>query len=190
MPTSTIRKGCAVVTSSFPEPEREPEFELSDIWTPYFYTFGYHGRKLSDLAAILANNPDMVVLDCRLKPWSRTPEWNYSNLLETLRRQYAWFGAWGNLNYKAPKKGIAIRDFEKGLGYFHALKNTDGRLWNRVLLMCACKHESKCHRHVLAELLAEREQFVAGEFPFDQFLAEEPDPCETLLNFDELWDRR
>jgi len=106
------------------------------------YTTGYLLYSLKSFAdAVKA--VDATVVDIRMSPFSRAPQWQGYNLAKSLPK-YIHIKEFGNAAYKTG--GIRIADFEAGL---KRLEKIDGN----VVLMCACKYASECHRTTLADML-------------------------------------
>ncbi len=112
------------------------------------YTAGYGaGWSAAMLAEVLDQHAAML-LDIRLKPWSKTVAWQRPALQARLgTSRYLHVPALGNLNYadggsivlQAPAAGIRI------VGRYLELQN--------VLLLCGCREVTRCHRKVAADLL-------------------------------------
>jgi uncharacterized protein (DUF488 family) len=125
------------------------------------YTFGYGGRAPQDIADIAASL-GAAVLDIRMNPQSRRPEWNGGRLKVVLAEQgvrYAHIRALGNENYK----GGPIKLYQPDLGVrmVQELLNTQP-----VILLCACREVATCHRATAAELLQERLGVEVVHLPF------------------------
>jgi uncharacterized protein (DUF488 family) len=117
--------------------------------TTQIYTLGYTGRQPADLAA-LVNQLDATLFDIRFSPMSRIPHWRRSALESLLGDRYRWVQALGNRNYKNGGR-IELVDYEAGLREIE----TNLVMNNRpVILMCACKDYSLCHRSMLAVMLS------------------------------------
>ena len=111
---------------------------------PQVYTFGYSGRKLSDLVT-LAEELDATVFDIRYSPRSRAPQWNKSSLMAALGDRYRHCRDFGNINYRGGP--IELVNYEAGK---QAIEQSD----RAVILMCMCKDLRSCHRNHVAERLA------------------------------------
>ena len=113
-------------------------------------TFGYAGRSVDDLAAIVAEY-DAVILDCRLKPWTKQAGWSLPELKARFVDQYHWVRALGNTNFE--KGGtIKLLDAKKGLRRVLDVL-AEGAV---PLLLCAERSPWQCHRRVIAESVAEK----------------------------------
>lgn len=112
------------------------------------YTLGYSGIRPENLRAV-AESYDLVVLDVRLSPRSRRPEWTRGRLQALLGQRYLHLPALGNVNYKS-QGPVQLADPEVGIALAaQYLENQP------VLLLCACRDVATCHRKVAAELLAQ-----------------------------------
>lgn len=112
-------------------------------------TAGYSGHTVAELhEAVLAMNA--VVLDIRMSPRSRMPDWNMDNLFRVLGpHNYRHLPDWGNLNYGG-RGDIKLQN--PPLGLVQVVR------WVRqqpVILLCGCREYSECHRRVCAQLLKE-----------------------------------
>ena len=120
---------------------------MNDEPKPHVYLFGYSGRHVFDLARV-TSTLDAVVVDIRLCPVSRQPEWGLGFLKHNLKDRYIRLGEWGNKNYSSNRySNIDISNFEKGLEIFQSIKS------KAVILMCACKSNEHCHRRLIGEKL-------------------------------------
>jgi uncharacterized protein (DUF488 family) len=132
-----------------PTPDLDLDLEVEVVDPgPLVYSFGYHGWRLETVAPqLLARG--LTVVDIRLKPYSRTPEWNQKRLEAVLGpTHYLWLGAsLGNRNYKGGP--IDIIDLDRGL---QVLRTTiaDG---HTVVVMCMCPQVGECHRQVVLDQL-------------------------------------
>ena len=120
-----------------------------------FYTLGYLGRTLPEVAAILEERNAMLA-DIRLVPYSRNKAFIKAVLERTLGPRYVWVRALGNLNYKTGGP-VALADYTMGRTAILALDTP-------VVLMCACRDYGRCHRAVVAEALR-AEGFSVEEIP-------------------------
>jgi uncharacterized protein (DUF488 family) len=114
------------------------------------FTFGYQGKRASDLLARLVEL-DAVVCDVRLSPRSRwAPEWNRNQLAAQMGDRYVHVPALGNRNYRGDGP-VEIQDLSIGLRTVLDLAAT-----RSVVLMCVCSKLSGCHRETIAQALQER----------------------------------
>lgn len=112
------------------------------------YTVGYSGwtpAQLQERAILL----DAVVLDIRLSPTSRRPEWRSDALARLLGDRYKGCPDLGNINYRISEPIVLANP---GPGVVVA----GSRLRRRnIMLLCACRDASLCHRSVAAQLISE-----------------------------------
>ncbi len=127
------------------EGDEDPDARLT---RQMVYSFGYAGHKVEPFV-VRVRALGAVVVDTRLKPFSRMHEWNKSRLTSTLGDAYMWVDALGNRNYKGGP--IDIVNLELGLA------RVEGVLASRpVVLLCVCGTEATCHRRVVLDALAHR----------------------------------
>jgi uncharacterized protein (DUF488 family) len=108
-------------------------------------TFGYQGRRPQELLA-LADAEGAVVVDVRIKPWSRLPGWSQKALQELLGERYVWVRELGNQDYKGT--GVRLVDEEAGLAKVREMLES-----RPVILLCFESDETRCHRrHVRRRL--------------------------------------
>jgi hypothetical protein len=120
---------------------------------PIAFLAGYSGQRPSVLLA-RAEELNALVLDVRFKPRSKQSGWNEYELLRSFPvRRYAWWGHWwGNKNF-ATGSGFDLPDYEKGLEILEAKL---ARIpYDSIILLCACRGETECHRGYLGKLLRE-----------------------------------
>ena len=138
------------------------------------YTLGYSGWKIDDIRAAV-DRLDAVLVDVRMVPRSRVPQWSCYSLSREFGHRYAWVRELGNENYKGTFEQIKIVDFPagekrlrellapshveglalspaEGIGAGPALSGVEGKA---IILLCGCKDVTQCHRKLLAERLAE-----------------------------------
>ncbi|MCY2924878.1 MAG: DUF488 domain-containing protein [Planctomycetota bacterium] len=122
------------------------------------YTLGYSGWKIDDIRATV-DRLDAVLVDVRMVPRSRVPQWSCYSLSREFGHRYAWVRELGNENYKGTFEQIKIANFpagEKRLRELLALSAVEGASGGRaIILLCGCKDVTQCHRKLLAERLAE-----------------------------------
>lgn len=120
------------------------------------YTYGYTGGSVEDLKRFA--KAGALILDIRYQPFSRwQPQWNRRQLEEALPLHYAHCRDLGNRNYKGdvgPNEGIVIADLLAGLQLLDRLIRE-----SPVVLLCACKDVTTCHRRPVAEKARE---FIRG----------------------------
>jgi hypothetical protein len=113
------------------------------------YPFGYGGSgKAKQLDALMAEHPDMWIVDIRKSPRSANPAWNYGALRKKWGKRYVWLGQWlGNRNYNIPGADIELVDAAGGMMRLcNILKHRS------VCLLCGCAEYEGCHRKDVTEL--------------------------------------
>lgn len=97
---------------------------------------------------VLAMN--LLVIDVRMRPYSRREHWNGEDLLDMLSdRHYQHWPWWGNPRTDGT---ISIADFDRGL----AMLQTLGEMvdpYPGVVLLCSHRALSQCHRGELGKRL-------------------------------------
>lgn len=114
------------------------------------YTLGYWGRTVEEVRGI-AEDRDGILIDVRLSPLSRLPQWNLYSLAFTLRERYRHISYFGNANFKAGGP-FKIVDFETGKAILQDI--LDQHPERNPILMCACKDVHRCHRQLVSDLLS------------------------------------
>ena len=117
------------------------------------YSWGYQGQRFADLQTFVKHT-GAVVVDVRLKPFSRDPVWRRAALERALGEQYRWVEALGNLNYRSGGP-VRLKDEASGLAVVRGLA-----LQAPVILMCACRSQTTCHRTMVARLLGTNEAIL------------------------------
>lgn len=112
-------------------------------------TAGYSGHTAAQLKQA-AESLNARVLDIRLSPKSRIPEWNEFYLKEALGWRYYHLPALGNLNYKTGE-AIKIQHPVLGCDIVAQLQETKS-----LILLCGCADYHSCHRADVSLLLAAR----------------------------------
>src|SRR2546426_4671063 len=108
------------------------------------YTIGYSGWTPEAIQEV-AQAHNAVVCDFRYSPVSRHPQWSKRQLAQLLGTGYRHVQALGNRNYKSGGP-IALADYEAG-------KQASAEIFaigQAVILMCACKDVTTCHRRTAA----------------------------------------
>jgi hypothetical protein len=90
------------------------------------------------------------VIDVRVQPYSKQPEWLRQHLEAKLPR-YKWVRDFGNENYRGGP--IKLVNYDAGRRKIAPLV-AEG--WSLILL-CMCWNVDECHRAVVAERLAQDE---------------------------------
>jgi uncharacterized protein (DUF488 family) len=119
--------------------------------TGTLYTFGYAGlRGGGDLRELLGQRVEVVV-DIRLRPYSRKRAFSLGTreTVETAPYAYRWLGGLGNAEYRTGGMRLARpEDIDVVVQLLTSGTN--------VALMCACAEVATCHRRLVADLAAER----------------------------------
>src|SRR5688572_14361694 len=111
------------------------------------FTCGYSGHTVAQLKKAVEQH-NARVLDIRLSPRSRMPEWNGEALSKELGKRYLPFPILGNLNYKTGGP-IQIRNGKNGCDII--VKNLLPS--HSLILLCGCRDYDSCHRAVVAQML-------------------------------------
>lgn len=112
------------------------------------YTLGYAEWSIEELEQCL-QRLEATLLDIRYVPRTTKPGFTRDELNERFGSQYKHLPAFGNVNYK--EGDVKLSDPELGLQQLRCLKGP-------FILMCGCKRPENCHRSVVADFLANREQ--------------------------------
>lgn len=108
------------------------------------YTYGYLNGSLSDIEAHV-ESLDAIVVDVRLKAWSRKPDWRKATLVKLLGSRYVQVSDLGNLNYKSQYGPILLKNEVAGMAMLRKMMNAAP-----VILLCACRDTATCHRTTVA----------------------------------------
>lgn len=108
------------------------------------FTFGYAGKEPSQLLTLAEEHENALVVDVRLKPWTKQEGWSMKELRAFLPR-YTWIQDFGNEAYD--QDFVQLKDPAAGL---RKLREKTGP-W---ILLCACWSWSQCHRKHVAEYVA------------------------------------
>ncbi len=128
---------------------------------PRVLTAGYSGRDPHRLRRI-AEAMDATVVDIRLQPRSRAPQWQKRSMIGLLGHRYTLCSKLGNVNYNTGGP-IMIRDMDFGLVYL-----LEGLIYcPRLILLCGCREPEGCHRTVVARELTERHGIVTAELDWE-----------------------
>ena len=137
------------------------------------YTAGYSGRSPQGLIEAFKKASIGLVIDVRLSPFSRLPQWNREELAHALEiggMRYQHARGLGNPWY--PKgRSVSIQQGREILAKFRAHLGSDPGAKNSlqwlvsllqqppasgVVLLCACPASSRCHRSVIVEELLQQ----------------------------------
>jgi len=114
------------------------------------YTFGYQQRKPEELQAEVGRL-GAVVIDVRIKPYSRVVTWNKKRLQAMFGAAYRHIYALGNENYKAGA-GAPVKLVNEQGGLAQAREILAAQ---PLILLCYEADPATCHRTYIAERLAE-----------------------------------
>lgn len=119
------------------------------------YTLGYAAPDAAKELERLMSNPKALLVDIRLSPRSRWPQWNGTHLRTRFGAgRYTHEYRLGNKNYKKKEQPIELAgpQYEGSIsGAVLALEH--GR---DLVLLCACSNYETCHRKVVAEMIQAR----------------------------------
>ncbi len=107
---------------------------------PTVFSFGYSGQDVQQFIADV-HARGVVVIDTRIKPYSRRPEWNKTRLQAALGDAYVHVGELGNLNYQHDGP-VQLVDLAAGVEKIEAILQRS----QSVVLICICPDERDCHR--------------------------------------------
>lgn len=122
------------------------------------YTLGYAAWTLDAIVNTVVKL-DAVLIDTRLVPASRNHQFNrksiaqeFAHLESNGRAHYQWVKGFGNVNYKDGRKPVVLFNFEVGMQeiQMHVQRR------RAIVLMCMCREAVRCHRSVVADMLAKR----------------------------------
>ena len=109
--------------------------------------FGYQGKRPEELLR-LTEELDAVVVDVRIKPFSRVRGWNSRELMALLGVRYQWCRDLGSENYRAAADApVKLVDWQAGQSYLLGLLER-----TNVILLCYEADESQCHRRLILDL--------------------------------------
>ena len=112
------------------------------------YTLGYSGWTPEAIQEE-AQARNAMVCDIRYSPRSRHSSWTQGNLQRLLGTRYQHVQVLGNRNYKSGGP-VALADYDTGKQAIAEILTTG----QSVILMCACKDLTTCHRLTAVERLA------------------------------------
>ena len=111
------------------------------------YPLGYsrHGA----LVEKLMQQEKTLLIDTRLKPWSKIPQWRQEALKERYGARYRFAGDYlGNVNYNNGK-AIQIANPVVGIAGLTMYLNKGYDL----IILCGCAEHNQCHRKAIIDLL-------------------------------------
>lgn len=115
------------------------------------YDLGYQTIKDPAILAQVVEKLDAVVFDVRWSPRSRDYRWNNSALQSLLSQRYLHVQELGNVNYRDWSAPVQISHLPYGLKQIAIALEA-----NPVILMCACRDRSTCHRLVIVQAAIEQ----------------------------------
>lgn len=116
------------------------------------YSAGYASIPTADELGQVAVALDAVVVDIRMRAWSRRPGWSGMELVRYIGPgYYTHIPQFGNVNYKGGP--IQLRNPAAGLKLFGSHV---GRERRAAILLCGCADYERCHRKTVVELLQGR----------------------------------
>src|SRR5579859_1825105 len=113
------------------------------------YTLGYATPGAELLLESWMNEPQTLLVDIRLSPFSRwSPSWRGRMLAARYGSRYQHLPAFGNVNYRT-SGAIELADVDAGVEWAmrHLLQGQN------LVLLCACKDYERCHRKMVFDLL-------------------------------------
>ena len=120
------------------------------------YTLGYNNFSFFEFRDKI-KELDALIIDVRYNPSSYNPFWNKKYLQESFHTSYIHVPELGNKNYAHPDKEFDIVDIEAGSRVVREYLD----LGMNCLLLCACEDFEKCHRYIIAQYIAEKENIQA-----------------------------
>ena len=126
-------------------------------------TIGYGGRAPTELVRLLQEHGVRTVVDVRIRPdhasmgayvLARTPDKGIQRLLSDSGIGYTWVANLGNgfrnmVDWRERYERFLRADLKSHLGPLHGIPEP-------FCLLCAEKDVEKCHRKLVADVLAER----------------------------------
>ena len=123
------------------------------------YTVGYAASGSDQEVVRLMADPQMLLIDIRLRPVSRfRPEWRKAALITAYGPRYLHLSGLGNVNYKNREKGIELCAPDVPLAQLCRLMERGYSL----VLLCACAAYESCHRRMVYDLLLARSLPISG----------------------------
>lgn len=109
-----------------------------------WFTTGYLGHKIDELEAVRAEL-GAVVVDIRMRPNSRVPSWRQPAMVRYFGDNYRWCQAWGSVHFETGPPHTLLNP-EAGWTDVSAIRRP-------VILLCACRDATTCHRAEVARWL-------------------------------------
>lgn len=141
--------------------------------SPPIFTIGYEKRSIGDVIWLLQSRGVGRVIDVRLTPWSRRPEFSKKRLCSALEAAGIAYEHMGGLGNPPPIRDIYLAgDAEAGHRRFREHLNNGASAAvddlmhvvdeQSVALLCLERDPHPCHRSVVAAVTAER---LPGDHP-------------------------
>lgn len=116
----------------------------------FIYTFGYGGRGVEELAALVELHGATIV-DVRRVPFTKQPGWSRPELSHRFHDHYVHVRALGNVNYERGG-AVKLQSAAKGLRLLVEMI----RAGTPPLLLCGERNPAQCHRSTIAALVAKQ----------------------------------
>lgn len=129
----------------------ESRFDKTAQNTGLWYECGYYNFPTAIGLVEKVRGLNAVLVDIRLNPYSKRPEWQQSELWEMCQRngvEYLHIPELGNVNYAQAGQPIKIKNLAGGIGQLTKLLETQN-----IMLMCGGKNLETCHRKTVIEAL-------------------------------------
>lgn len=137
------------------------------------YTTGYtgtHAAKGTDKrAAMLAflEKHNAVLVDIRINPWSRNPDWCKAELERFFWGRYWWVQNLGNCNHRGQLgEGFHIKNMEVGCAQLGEITCRTGA--KALVLFCACCSDECCHRSFVRDELSRLSEYYALGYELEE----------------------
>lgn len=111
---------------------------------------GYGSAADRKTISMLMDRSGSVLLDCRLRPYSRWHAWSQSALQARYGSRYVHVPEWGNRRYR-DRGPIEIVDLAQGMMRVMTALRASGA--DTVILMCGCADATRCHRSLLVPIV-------------------------------------
>jgi hypothetical protein len=115
------------------------------------FPIGYSSNGAQERIDALLSNPQTLLIDTRIKPYSWDERWRKKELEQKYDERYKWAGKFlgnaalgtGRIEIANPAKGVA--------GLIRYLKED-----NDLVLLCQCREFSTCHVSTICTMLLEK----------------------------------
>ncbi len=118
---------------------------MDEVKKSKVYTVSYSGWTPEQILE-KAEELDATVIDVRIKPASRMPQWRKGALQAIMGSRYRHVADLGNVNYRGGP--TMLQDFTSG-----AKALDESLAQGPVMLMCVCRDFANCHRKTIVEKL-------------------------------------